>query len=44
MCEKLVNVHTQFVKMLTELSREIMDYNHSQKEKTKSNVSMRWGE
>lgn len=39
MCEKLVTVHSQFVKMLAELSREIGDYHHTQKEKFKNSVS-----
>lgn len=39
MCEKLISIHTQFVKMLSELAKEITDYNHTQKEKFKSNVS-----
>ena len=40
MCEKLVQVHSQFVRILLELSREIGEYHHSQKEKVKSNVSL----
>ena len=39
MCEKLVSVHSHFVKWLTELSREISDYHHTHKDKYKSNVS-----
>ena len=39
MCEKLISIHTQFVKILSELAKEITDYNHTQKEKMKSNVS-----
>ena len=40
MCDQLSNFHSQFVKMLTEVSREIMEYNVSQKDKMKMNVSL----
>ncbi len=40
MCEKLVSVHSHFVKMLTDLNREVSEYHHSQKEKMKNNVRL----
>ena len=40
MCEKLMTVHSKFVEMLAELSKEIGEYHHSQKEKFKSKVSL----
>ena len=39
MCEKLVMVHSKFVEVLGEISKEIGEYHHSQKEKFKSRVS-----
>ena len=40
MCEKLVTVHSDFVKVLGELAREVHEYHHAQKEKSKANVSL----
>ena len=40
MCEKLSTLHSQFVQMLLELAREIAEYNNTQKDKLKSNVSL----
>jgi len=39
MCEKLSTLHSQFVQMLMDLAREISEYNITQKDKLKNNVS-----
>ena len=39
MCEELSTIHSQFVQLLTELSREIGEYNTTQKDKLKTTVS-----
>ena len=33
MCEKLSTLHSQFVQSLSELAREIAEYNNTQKDK-----------
>ena len=38
MSHQLSDIHGQFIKMLMELSKEILEYNSSQKDKLKSNV------
>ena len=40
MCEKLSTLHSQFVQSLSELAREIAEYNNTQKDKLRINVSL----
>ena len=40
MCEKLSTLHSQFVQSLSELTREIAEYNNTQKDKLRINVSL----
>ena len=39
MSDQLSSIHGQFVEMLNELTREIFDYNTTQKDKMKTNVN-----